>query len=313
MGPAQSSLSNLIKTLSPGREQRKIQSSLGEGGKKVRHAYEGINPATIDGLRVQAQSASRKAMSRGLLWLVCGVGASFLTYALSEPGQRYPAFWGTSILGTYYFLRGLYYFRNPLKLLDKAIQETADTDHDGVLSTHLNPAQGGHRSTFVGNRSSAETPREPAGSTPASGTGIMAALLARLSEGGEGGVLHPRDVSWTPATLAGSPSHLKHGVLGVHRMGVLWATQDGLISHPQDWASGDFLLEPSSVFSITVSPPDSVAWATERFLLVQVVAPGGNWLHVTNKQGRTFVFNDLPDDARTREVLQALDSLPPTN
>ena len=279
----------------------------------MRHAYQGINPATMDGLRVQAQSASRKAMSRGLLWLVCGVGASFLAYALSEPSQRYPAFWGASILGTYHFLRGLYYFRNPMKLLDKAIDGTAATDHDGVLSDRLSPPRGDHLGPIIGNRVSAEPPREAAGPTTASGTGTMAALLARLSEDGSGGVLHPRDMSWTPATLAGSPAHLEHGILGVHRAGIVWATRNGLISHPQDWASGDFLLGPSSLFSMTVSPPDSIAWATERFVSVQVVTPGGNWLHVTNEQGRTFAFNNLPDDARTREVLQALDSFPPTD
>jgi hypothetical protein len=34
-----------------------------------------------------------------------------------------------------------------------------------------------------------------------------------------------------------------------------------------------------------VSPQDSIAWATERFLSVQVVTPGGNWLEVQTNKG----------------------------
>lgn len=283
----------------------------GERCKNMQNGYEGIDRAAMDTLRLQAQGAARKSMIRGLLWCVGGVGVSIVAYAGSNPGERYPVFWGAAIFGGYQFLRGLYYVSNPMKLLNKTQLETAATVDARGRPTQPSGAQRAHPSSAATSSSQASSPREPAGSIDASGVGTMAALLARLSGGGSAVAVNPWDICWTTAALAGADARPERGVIAVHRMGVVWATQSGLMSNPKSWAADDFFLQTASISSMTVSPPDSIAWSTSGFRPGRVVAPGGNWLKLTNGEGRTFSFGELPDDARTKEVLHSLELLLP--
>jgi hypothetical protein len=277
----------------------------------MQNGYQGIDWATQNAMRVQAQGVARRAMIKGLLWFVTGISVSLAAYAGTAPGERYPVFWGAAGFGGYQFLRGLYYFSNPMKLLDKTLVDAASNVDAGVRPTQHGATQPAHPGPAATSGSHAGSRRETAASVNASGVGTMAALLARLTAGGSA-VVNPWELCWTTAKMASPPSESVRGVIAVHRMGVLWSTESGLKAHPESWAPADFLLQTTSLSSMTVSPPDSIAWATEGFLSIRVVASGRNWLQLTDGEGRNFVFNDLPDDARTKEVLQALESLLPT-
>jgi hypothetical protein len=91
--------------------------------KTVQPSYQGIDAATMDGLRIQAQGIAQRVMVKGLLWFIGGVGASVVAYAATSPGDRTPIFWGAAVFGGYQFLRGVYYVSNPMKLLDKSLPE----------------------------------------------------------------------------------------------------------------------------------------------------------------------------------------------
>ena len=82
-----------------------------------------MDSATIDRLRNQARGAAQRAMVKGLLWFGAGVGVSAVAYAATSPGDRTPVFWGAAVFGGYQFLRGLYYYSNPMKLLDKSVPD----------------------------------------------------------------------------------------------------------------------------------------------------------------------------------------------
>jgi len=89
----------------------------------MQQGYEVLDRATMDGLRAHAQAAAQRAMIKGLLWFAGGVGVSVMAYAATSPGDRTPVFWGAAVFGGYQFLRGLYYYSNPMKLLDKSLAE----------------------------------------------------------------------------------------------------------------------------------------------------------------------------------------------
>lgn len=65
----------------------------------------------------EAKAAASRMMAWGLVWLLGGALLTVGTYAAAASGEMYGVFWGAIVFGGYRFLRGLYYYSNPVKLL----------------------------------------------------------------------------------------------------------------------------------------------------------------------------------------------------
>jgi len=65
----------------------------------------------------ELQRVALRELGTGSLWLVGGVGITFLTYKNAPPGGQYSIFYGAMLVGIWQFIRGLYFYLVPSALV----------------------------------------------------------------------------------------------------------------------------------------------------------------------------------------------------
>jgi hypothetical protein len=71
-------------------------------------------------LEIYAKNTAKTLMLKGIGFVVLGIVITWIWYASAEDGGTYYAFWGLVFVGAYQFLRGVYFWLLPHKLIEDA-------------------------------------------------------------------------------------------------------------------------------------------------------------------------------------------------
>lgn len=71
-------------------------------------------------LEADAKKAAITLMLKGIGFAVLGIVITWIGYSSADEGGTYYAFWGLIVVGAYHFLRGVYFWFLPHKLIEEA-------------------------------------------------------------------------------------------------------------------------------------------------------------------------------------------------